>query len=42
VQLPPRGWLRSTACAWLPDGTGIVTGGVKGLYVFDFHPGTPG
>ncbi|MGV4926691.1 hypothetical protein K2224_33610 (plasmid) [Streptomyces sp. BHT-5-2] len=28
------------ACAWTPDGLGVVVGGTRGVYVYEFHRGT--
>ncbi|WP_236242533.1 NB-ARC domain-containing protein [Streptomyces sp. CC228A] len=29
------------SCAWTPDGRGVVVGGTRGVYVYEFHCGTP-
>lgn len=32
---------RLSACAWIPDGSGLVAGGERGVYFYEFRPGTP-
>ncbi len=29
------------ACAWMPDGLGLIAAGRKGVYCYQFSPGTP-
>ncbi|WDF42463.1 NB-ARC domain-containing protein [Streptomyces sp. T12] len=29
------------ACAWTPEGRGLIVGGARGLYFYDFRPGAP-
>ncbi|MDI3384920.1 NB-ARC domain-containing protein [Streptomyces sp. B-S-A8] len=29
------------ACAWTPEGRGLIVGGAQGLYFYDFRPGAP-
>ncbi|ELS50325.1 putative WD repeat protein [Streptomyces viridochromogenes Tue57] len=29
------------ACAWSPEGRGLIVGGARGLYFYDFRPGAP-
>ncbi|MEY9969508.1 WD40 repeat protein, partial [Streptacidiphilus sp. MAP12-16] len=33
---------RLDACAWTPDGFGLAVSGEKGVYFYEFRPGTPG